>query len=147
MDAISKLLSDSLEIKHPYYIGDIFIDDLNLEITLTIENKNLNALCPSCNQDSKIHDRLSKKWRHIDVFNFKVYITYKTPRVRCNFHGVKLTDVEWAKQRHHFTNEMEKYVYELSKKIPLKHIGSMIDEHDTRVKRIIKGVENEKNNN
>lgn len=145
MENIVKIISNSLNISEPNYIGDIVIDEEHKEIDIIIETKLKKECCPNCQKITKIHDRLNKKWRHINALDYKVFVSYKTPRVKCLTHGVKLVDVEWAKPRHHFTKEMEQYIYQLSKTIPLKYIGDMVGEHDTRIRRIVKGVENEKN--
>lgn len=137
---------ESLKLDDKYFIKDIQIDDNLKEILVTIDLKTQQIKCPECKGKTKIHDKLQKKWRHLDSEDYKVYILYKTPRSICQKHGVKLSEVTWAKRRHHFTKEMENYIYELAQNMPLVHVGKIVDEHDTRIKRIIKGVNDEKTN-
>lgn len=138
MRDLNDVLMKSLSIEEPYYIKEILIDDEKMEIDIVVDIYDNKSMCPMCHEEAKLHDKKDKKWRHTDVANYKVYVEFKTPRVRCESHGVKLVDVNWAEPRCHFTKSMEKYITDLSKDIPMIHVGKMVGIHDTQVKRIIR---------
>lgn len=141
---LNNLFARSLNLSSPYSIDKIEIDEETKTIIVKIvKNKDFETICPSCAKEVKVYDKMNKKWRHIDFETYKVFIEYKIPRVKCQEHGVKLSEVDWAKPRHQFTDSMEQFIYDLSCKMPLVHVGSVVDEHDTRIKRIVKNKENE----
>ncbi len=139
---LNELLLEGLNLEEPYFVEDININKESNEIHIYINHqKGIKLNCPSCNEKTKIYDHLNKQWRHIDLGMYRVIIICDTPRVKCDDHGVKLTNVQWAKQRHSFTNQMEHQIKDLATKLPLVHVGKIIGEHDTKIKRIVKGEE------
>ena len=146
-NSINDFILQSIGIESPYYVDEIIIDEDNKTINIKISSdKNKKFICPDCKQEKKVYDKLNKKWRHVDLVQYKVFIECKTPRVKCDDHGVKLVEVSWAKQRHQFTYSMEEFICELATKMPLVHVGRVVDEYDTRIKRIITGDNDEKDN-
>ncbi len=141
-----QILSESINLDDEFKIKEINVDEHKKEIYVKVESRKNKFKCPDCDEACKVHDRILKKWRHVDFVSYKVYIEYRNPRIKCNKHGVKLKEVTWAKPRHKFTTTMEEFIYDLSKKIPLSHVGKVIDEHDTRVKRVISKLEKRQEN-
>ncbi len=134
-----------LNLDEGYYISNIEADNNQDCIYIDIDYKLKSVPCPTCKCTSKIHDRLSKTWRHTDYENSKVYIRFKNPRAICNQHGVKMTAVNWAKPKHRFTIELEELVCQLAANKSFLQIAKELDEHDTRIRRVVKRRQNEKN--
>ena len=46
-----------------------------------------------------MHDRLKRKWRHLDFFQYEAWLHAKVPRIACKVCG-KTTqmDVPWARE-------------------------------------------------
>ncbi len=140
------LFVSSLNLDDDYEVEEIKINDELKEIYVLVNSKSTVFSCPDCAEICTVHDRMEKKWRHVDFAEYKVYIQYRTPRIKCKEHGVKLKEVSWAKPRHAFTISMEEFIFDLSQKIPLVHVGKIIGEHDTRIKRVVTNVEKEHKN-
>ncbi len=133
-----------LNLEEGYYISNIEADDNCFYVDIDYQ---LNKVpCPTCKSNSKIHDRLSKTWRHTDYQDSKVYIRFKNPRALCDQHGVKITDVNWAKPKHRFTILLEELVYQLAENKSFLQIARELDEHDTRIRRVVKRRQDEKSN-
>ena len=95
-------------------------------------------VCPKCGQaDLKAHDTIEKTWRHLDFFQHKAYLKAKVPRVNCDHCGVKLVNVPWARQGSGFTLLFEAMIMTLVKAMPVKTAAAFVDEHDTRLWRIL----------
>ncbi|WOO89969.1 helix-turn-helix domain-containing protein [Mollicutes bacterium LVI A0078] len=137
-------LLEQLNLEEGYYISDISYDGETDSFIVDIDAVIKEAPCPMCNNASKIHDRLQKKWRHTDYENSKVYITFRNPRIKCVDHGVKTSDVNWAKPKHRFTIELEELVCKLAEDKSFLQIAKELDEHDTRIRRVVKRSEDEK---
>ena len=143
---IEKIIVKSIGMSDNYFVENIDIDEEQMSIDIIISSVSSNGFeCPECHAQKKVYDKLNKKWRHIDFAKYKVYVRCMTPRIKCEDHGVKLVDVSWAKQRHQFTYGMEEFICELADKMPLVHVSTVVGEHDTRIRRIVKGEKNEKN--
>ncbi len=135
-------LTNLIDLNSDYFISDInYANDC---IIIDIEYSSKIVKCPMCKTPTKIHDRLLKTWRHTNFDNNKVYIRFKNPRANCINHGVKIVNVSWAKPRHRFTNELEELVCTLAQNNSYLKIAKQLDEHDTRIRRIVKGRKNEK---
>lgn len=70
----------STEVHHPTNVLDIYID---------FEPGTLFP-CPCCNEPSPVYDSRPKRVRHLDVFEYRTYLTIKTPRIKCERDGVKV---------------------------------------------------------
>ncbi len=135
----------TLPLDETYYVDNIDIDEQNKVIIVEVKDKKSQNLCPDCKVHSQVYDHIQKKWRHTDFSNYKVYINYRNPRIKCQDHGVKLACVSWAKPRHAFTVSMEELMVQLSEKYPLVKVGQIVDEHDTRIRRIVNKIKKEEN--
>lgn len=140
---MQKKLINELQLEDGYYISNISNEADCIYIDIDYKLKLIP--CPACKTNSKIHDRLEKQWRHIDYNHKKVYIRFKTPRSSCMNHGVKISDVNWAKPKHRFTIELEDLVCRLAEDKSFLQIAKELDEHDTRIRRVVKRSQDEKN--
>ena len=94
--------------------------------------------CPGCGQnDLKAYDTETKSWRHLNFFQHEAYLTARVPRVRCDKCKTRLVDVPWARPGSGFTLLFEAMIMTLAKAMPVKTIAAFVDEHDTRLWRII----------
>ncbi len=132
-----------IELEQGYYISDIRFDEAKNCIFVDIDYKLKAVPCPMCKSDSKIHDRLPKKWRHTDYQDHKVYITFRNPRIKCTEHGVKITNVKWARPKHRFTIELEELVCRQAENKSFLQIAKELDEHDTRIRRVVQRSKDE----
>ncbi len=84
------------------------------------------------------YDSLPERtWRHLNFFQYKCFIHARTPRIRCNTHGVKAIKVPWARARSGFTLLMDGIILELSRHMAIKTVATEIGETDTRIWRVI----------
>lgn len=134
-------LLSQIKLENGYYISDV--KSINNEIYIDIDYKLKSVPCPMCKIDSRVHDRLKKQWRHINYGSHKVYITFRNPRVKCDNHGVKVSSVSWAKPKHRFTIAFEDLVCKQAENMSFLQIAKELDEHDTRIRRVVKRSQNE----
>lgn len=95
-------------------------------------------MCPECGKaDLKAYDTELKSWRHLNFFQHEAYLTGRVPRVKCSQCGIRVVDVPWARSGSGFTLLFEAMIMTLAKAMPVKTISSFVNEHDTRLWRII----------
>jgi transposase len=85
-----------------------------------------------------VHDTADKTWRHLNFWQYKTYIHLRTPRTQCPKCGVRLWIPPWGREQSGFTMLFEAFVMTLAKAMPVSQIGELVDEHDTRIWRIIR---------
>jgi transposase len=84
-------------------------------------------LCPICGKHAPVHDRKSRKWRHLDSCNHKTIIESDIPRGKCPEHGVLQIHVPWAERNSRYTLEMERVVCMWLQAASIKEVGLMFD--------------------
>lgn len=95
-------------------------------------------VCPECGKEElKAYDTELKSWRHLNFFQHEAYLTGRVPRVKCSQCGIRMVDVPWSRSSSGFTLLFESMIMILAKAMPVKTIGSFVNEHDTRLWRII----------
>lgn len=94
--------------------------------------------CPKCKQGNvKAYDTETKTWRHLNFFQHETYLTARVPRVQCDQCGIRVVDVPWARPGSGFTLLFEAMIMTLVKSMPVKTIAAFINEHDTRLWRVL----------
>jgi len=94
--------------------------------------------CPECGQDDvKAYDTEEKTWRHLNFFQHETYLTARVPRIQCDKCGIRLVGVPWARSGSGFTLFFEAIIMTLAKAMPVKSIATFVNEHDTRLWRVL----------
>jgi len=116
-------------------IFDPSLKQLNLLLDYPRGSKFTCSICGISNLS--IHDTVEKTWRHLNFFQHEAYITARIPRVKCNECGTRMVDVPWARPGSGFTLLFEAMIMTLVKAMPVKTIAEFVNEHDTRLWRIL----------
>ena len=94
--------------------------------------------CPVCGQVAcTAYDSEEKTWRHLNFFQYEAYLHARTPRIACPQCGVKRLSVPWARAESGFTRLFEAFILALAKEMPVNAIARLVNEHDTRLWRIL----------
>ena len=94
--------------------------------------------CPACGVSGcKVHDTQQKEWRHLNFFQHEAYIRARVPRAGCSDCGPRVVEVPWARLGSGFTLLFEALIKTLAKQMPVNAIGRMVNEHDTRIWRVL----------
>ena len=135
------LFQAALGLAHPWFVKTINFDlaAKRLDIFLDFERgARFGCPVPDCDAaDCPVHDTSEKEWRHLDFFQHEAYLHARTPRCKCETHGVRLVDVPWARPGSGFTLLFEALAMTLMTAMPVRAAGDLVDEHDTRMWRIL----------
>jgi len=94
--------------------------------------------CPLCGAaDCPAYDTERRTWRHLNFFQHQAYLNARVPRVRCETCGIKTVSVPWARPDSGFTLLFEAMVMTMVSAMPVKAIARVVDEHDTRLWRVV----------
>jgi transposase len=93
--------------------------------------------CPICQASCGVHDTIERRWRHMNFFQYRCELVARVPRTWCRTDGVHQVPVPWAREGSGFTLMMEALVMLLSAEMPVGAMADLIDEHDTRLWRVL----------
>lgn len=138
-----KLFEIALDIKEPLYIEKIDFSKDTGELHIYINfKKGSKFKCPICGKEGNpVYDTEQKVWRHLNFFQYKAYIHFRTPRTDCKNDGVHMVIPPWA-GKNDFTLLMDLMILELAMQMPIKKIAEMLDEHDTKIWRVVRNYVN-----
>ena len=109
-----------------------------LELLLKLDFKPGHRFaCPECGASSPTHDTVTKRWRHLDFFQYRCELEARVPRVDCGEHGVRLVDVPWGRAGSGFTLLFEALVMMVCREMPMAAAAKLLNEHDTRLWRVV----------
>ena len=134
-----KLFTAALQLQDPLYVENVTFDEAVGELHIYINFvKGSKFKCAECGaEDLNVHDTVDKVWRHLNFFQYKAYIHFRTPRTICPEHGVRMVQVPWATPGSGFTLLFEALVLQLSQVMPMKQVSELLGEHDTLLWRIL----------
>jgi transposase len=136
-EALSKI---ALDLEDPWYVKriDFSAEEKQLDIYVDFRSGSKYP-CAKCGKTNcSVHDTIKRTWRHSDLFQFKTYIHCRVPRTKCEDCGVKQVKVPWARKSGGFTLLMDSLIVLMAKHMTATAIAEMIDEHDTRILRVLK---------
>ena len=138
MDCEQRLFAAALGVAAPWNVTEttLSVADRRLDITIDFERGGRFS-CPVCGQAVPAYDTSQQTWRHLNFFQYAAYITARVPRTDCPECGAKSVEVPWARAGSGFTLVFEALVMWLAKQMPMAAVAQTVDEHDTRLWRIV----------
>ena len=135
----AELLQMALGLAPPWQVStaEFNPDEKRLDIRLDFP-KGSTFSCSKCGLSGvKAHDTIEKTWRHLNFFQHEAYLTARVARIDCDKCGIHLVDVPWARPGSGCTLLFEAMIMVLAKAMPVKTIAEFVNEHDTRLWRIL----------
>ena len=97
----------ALSLDEPWKIeGATFTDDESA-VEIEVSYSASRGPCPECSASSKKHDSVTRRWRHLDMWDYQTWVVCRVPRVKCEEHGVRRIEVPWADGWARFTSRFE----------------------------------------
>jgi transposase len=110
-ESLEEFYSQILGLTEEWEVQAVIRNPGEKEVRITVDHANPDAgICPLCGILMPIHDRKTRKWRHLDSCNHKTFIEADIPRVKCSEHGVHQVTIPWAERGSRFTLELEKQI-------------------------------------
>jgi len=112
--------------------------------TLVLEIRETGTLwqqqrCPKDGGRVTCYDHVSTvSWRHLNIFQHACEIHCRLPRGKCDQCGhVYRVRPPWEGLSNHFTKEFEAFALVLMKEMPMRRVGELVGENDTRLWRML----------
>lgn len=133
------LFTQALGLAAPWRVTHVDFQQAEGRIVFTVENTAKRLACPACGAaDQSIHDRLPRRWQHLNFFQYKAIIEATVPRVGCMGCG-KTTQVTvpWARPGAGFTETLEAFIIALCSQMPVGAVARLLGVSDDRVWRVL----------
>jgi transposase len=132
----------ALGIEEPWYVSyrDLDTKTSTLHVGLNFR-RGAEFACPNCGKACKVFDVVDedRTWRHLNFWQYQTVLHARLPRVKCGTCGKVLTViVDWARPQAGLTWRFECYVMELMKEMPVAAVAREVNEHDTRLWRVLR---------
>lgn len=134
------LFAAALGIEEPIYVKKIRFDKEAGELHIEMDfREGARFMCGVCGaQEQPVYDTEEKTWRHLNFFQYKCYLHFRTPRTKCPKCGVHLYTPVWGRKGSGFTMLFELLVLTLARSMPVSEVAALMGEHDTLLWRIIR---------
>jgi transposase len=134
-----ELFTLALNLQEPWKVTKIGFNKEERQLDLWIDFELGSKFeCPECREKGRsVHDTSEKIWRHLNFFQNKTYLHCRVPRVACERCGIHQVRVPWAREQSGFTLLMDALILVMVQDMPVKRVAEIIEEHDTRIWRII----------
>lgn len=134
-----ELFTLALNLQEPWKVTKIEFNKEEQQLDLWIDFESGSKFeCHECKEKGcSGHDTSEKIWRHLNFFQNKTYLHCRVPRVNCESCGVHQVRVPWAREQSGFTLLMDALILIMVEDMPVLRVAEIIDEHDTRIWRVI----------
>jgi len=112
-----------LGIEPPWVVHDVEVRTQPDKVVTTSVRYDGQACCPRCGRRAGKHDHRQRRWRHLDIYEYRAYVVVQVPRIRCPEHGVVQLDVPFADDRSGFTALFERLVISLLHEMSLSAVA------------------------
>ena len=136
---VEALFTSALGLQPPWVVEDVKLDVASKRIDFEVRCPGAFLSCPACGAASQpVHDRLRRKWRHLDFFQFEAWLHADVPRVACGGCG-KTTQlsVPWARPGSGFTAAFEALALALCRELPVRQAAALLRCKDKQLWRRI----------
>lgn len=139
MELQLQLFTAALGIEAPLFIErvDFSLEESELNIYIdfkkgaTFTNSKGEAGCKS-------YDTERKTWRHLNFFQYKCYLHFRTPYIRSASGHTEVYTPVWASTGSGFTLLFESFILTLAPKLSMSELSKMTGETDKRLYRVVK---------
>lgn len=139
MSPIEELFKQALGLEKPFEVVKIEFSGSAKRLDIYLDFARGSVFrCPQCGAtEIKAYDTEDKIWRHLNFFQHQAYLHCRVPRIDCPKCGVKQVNISWARPGSGFTLLFESLIMMLAREMPVLAIAELIDEHDTKIWRVI----------
>lgn len=133
------LFTQALGLVEPWRVVNVDFQPAAGQIVFKVENTASRLACPACGAaDQPVHDRLPRRWQHLNFFQFKAIIEAPVPRVGCQAcEKTTQITVPWARTGSGFSQTLEAFVVALCSQMPIAAVAKLLGVSDDRVWRVL----------
>jgi len=112
-------------------------------VVIAVRLRRRRSRCSGCGRKAPIHDRSTRRWRHLDLGAQRCHLEAEIRRVRCPECGVKVEDVSFARPGARHTRDFEDLAAFLAQQTSKTVIAKLLRIDWATVGRIVERVVDE----
>ena len=129
-----KIFELALGLSTPWYVEKVELNQTDLVKELHITIGYNKGYFVDKQGKSNVHDRVDRKWRHLNFFEHECYIHCKVPRVKDGEKKLSRTEVPWARTGSGFTLLFEAFsMCLIEQEMPVNKAGKILNEYPNRL--------------
>lgn len=130
-----KIFELALGLASPWHISNVRFEEQSGKHILHLDLGYDKGFFVDEDNRSTVHDRMDRKWRHLNFFQHECYINCKVPRIRDKESGkVKQVQVPWARSGSGFTLLFEAFsMCLIEQEMPVNKAGKLVGEYPNRL--------------
>jgi transposase len=109
-------------------------------VLVAVRLRRRRSRCSGCGRRAPIHDRSTRRWRHLDLGAQRCHLEAEIRRVRCAECGVKVEEVPFARPRARHTRDLEDLTAFLAQQANKTTIAKLLRIDWATVGRIVERV-------
>jgi transposase len=135
----NQLFAQALPLPHPWTVTSSALEGKPKKLTLTVDLVEGTKLlpCSCCGEQSRIHDRRERRWRHLNFWQYETELIAPVPRTDCSKCGVHQVEVPWARPGSGFTLLFEAWALLLAREMAVSEAAETLGIQDTRLWRVL----------
>lgn len=135
----NQLFAQALPLPYPWTVTSSALEGNPKKLALTVGllegTKQLPCSC--CGEQSRIHDRRQRRWRHLNFWQYETELIALVPRTDCSKCGVHQVEVPWARPGSGFTLLFEAWALLLAREMAVSEAAETLGIQDTRLWRML----------
>jgi len=134
------LFAFALGLTPPWFIEKVSFEPEQKRLDLFLDFKRGSKFpCPECGcrEGCPVHGTTEKTWRHLDFFQHQAFLTARVPRIECPTHGVRLTNVPWARPGSGFTLHFEAMALLMCQQMPVGGVAKVMQAKPNTLWRLL----------
>lgn len=133
-----ELFSAAIGITKPWSITSISLDVEKGELNISVDfarGSLFEYIDPETGEAShhKAYDTATKRWRHMNFFQYRCYLNARIPRIKLGNGKVKQVKAPWEGNTSGFTMLFEALILQLSKVLPIHQVSQVIGSYDSKI--------------
>lgn len=135
---IEEALSGILELREPWYIEKVDVHHKNAVVDIYIRYKRGSKFkCSKCGKNCSVYDSNYRRWRHLNIFQYRCYLNVQIPRTDCKQDGVLVIDsIPWGRMGTHYSYLFEATIMRLCAEMSVSGLSAELGEPDTNLWRV-----------
>src|SRR5690606_11094005 len=114
-----QLFEEAMGVNSPWYVGETRFDAEARTLTIQVYFRAGNRFeYPGIAGEHPVHDTQTKRYRHLNFFEYECFLQVRVPRVKLPDGSVRLIDPTWAGKLRGFTLLFEALVLSLCREMP-----------------------------
>lgn len=131
---LEQLFTQALGLVPPWLVDRVDFQPAGGEIHFHLRFGAKRAACPVCEApDQPIHDRMPRRWQHLNFFQYRAYLHADVPRVACTCGKTTQVGVPWANPQSGFTLLFEAYALALARYMTVAEVARLLGVNDQQL--------------